>query len=134
MNLQYISGFFDADGSVTLCRKHKNENRSPQVSFHNTQLNILLEIQSFLKENYQLEGYISKKPAQKDTHLISYDLKYTGKSASNLSKILISIHPKKVHRLNTINKYYDNVTCKNGKYNESQLSKKLAFERLFFIL
>jgi len=134
MNINYISGFFDADGSVSLLRKHSNEHRSLQISFHNTQLIILESIKKFLMEKYQLKGYISKKSARKENHSDSYDLTYTFNNALKLSILLITIHPKKIHRLNTSMKYYRKVTSKNGKYNSKQLSKKLAFERLFFIV
>lgn len=132
MNINYISGFFDADGSITLTCKSKNEFKSPQISFHNTEISILQEIQNYLFLNYNIKGYISTKKPIKENHSIAYDLKYTGNNSKILSKLLISIHPKKRHRLNCINKYYNIVTKRNGKYNIKELSKKLAFERLFF--
>lgn len=133
MNLQYISGFFDADGSIALIRKHSNENKSLQISFHNTQRTILEQICNFLMTNHNLKGYISKKPAKKENHSDSYDLTYSFKSAIELANLIQSVHPKKIHRINTVLKYYNSVTSKNGRYSEKQLSRKLAFERLFFI-
>lgn len=134
MNLHYISGFFDADGSVMLISRTKGEFKSPTISFSNTKLEILELIQNFLLINHNLKGYISTKPSKSINHNIAYDLKYSGTYAKELSKLLISFHPMKIHRLKVINKYYNLVTNKNGKYNKEQLSKKLAFERLFFIL
>ena len=132
MNINYISGFFDADGSITLTSRSKGEFKSPQISFHNTELSILENIQNFLLINYNIKGHISTKLPTKENHNIAYDLKYNGNYSKELSKLLISIHPKKRHRLNSINKYYNIVTKRNGKYNIKELSKKLAFERLFF--
>ena len=132
MNIQYISGFFDADGSVTLSARKKGEFKSPQLSFSNTEYKLLKEIEKFLLQNYNIKGYISTKKQIKENHAIAYDLKYTGSYAKILSKILKLNHSKKLHRTNCINKYYNVVTKRNGKYNNNELSKKLAFERLFF--
>lgn len=134
MNLQYISGFFDADGSISLIRKHSNENKSLQISFHNTQRIILEQIYNFLLTNHNLKGYISKKSAKQENHSDSYDLVYTFKSAIKLANLINSYHPVKSHRINTVLKYYNSVTSRNGKYSEKQFSRKLAFERLFFII
>ena len=48
MNWEYISGFFDADGSISAISTHKNRNRTIQLSFHNTEKSILEDIQRFI--------------------------------------------------------------------------------------
>lgn len=131
--LNYISGFFDADGSISIIN-NKSKYKIPQISFHNTELIILENIQQYLYDNYNIKGYISKKPAKKINHKDSYDLKYVYNNAYNLCGILISFHPKKIHRINVINKFYKKVTPRNGKYSKSLKKRKLAFERLFFIV
>lgn len=134
MNLNYISGFFDADGSITLGKSLKtNKYKSIKIDFTNTELGLLHEIQKFLINNYQLKLYISTKPAKKENHSISYSLSCTGnQKCIKLCKLLDSHHPKKLHRINTILKYHDLVTVKNGKYKENEIIRKLAYERLFF--
>lgn len=134
MNLNYISGFFDADGSITMVKpSKKSKYKTLKIDFTNTYLNILEEIQLFLLNNYNIKGYLSKKPKRKENHNTSFSLSYTYNSAIDLSKLLKSFHPKKIHRLNTINKYFKNVTVRNGKYTKKQKFRKLAFERLFFL-
>lgn len=132
MNFTYISGFFDADGSISLLSIHKNEHKSIQVSFCNNELSILEAIQSFLHNEIQIKGAISRKKARKKTHADNYELKYTRNAALKLLENIQSNHPKKRHRIAVALQYYKGVTRRNGKYNERGLSKKEAFSRLFY--
>ena len=46
MTLQYISGFFDADGSITMCKDSKSDTyKTIKIDFTNTYITILKEIQ-----------------------------------------------------------------------------------------
>ena len=134
MNLHYISGFFDADGSITMCKNSKNDKyRAIKIDFTNTKLNILLEIQKFLLNNYDLKLSISTKPALKENHSIGYSLSLnSNQKCLKLCMLLNSFHPVKLHRINTILKYHNLVTKKNGKYSLNEINKRLAYERLFF--
>lgn len=134
MDLNYISGFFDADGSITLCKNNKlDKYKSIKIDFTNTQLELLKQIQEFLLDNYNLKLYISTKPSKKENHSISYALSCSGnQKCIKLCKLLKSYHLKKIHRINTILKYHNLVTIKNGKYKENEINRKLAYERLFF--
>lgn len=134
MTLDYISGFFDADGSITMCKNNKSDKyRSIKIDFTNTKLSILLDIQKFLLENYNLKLSISSKPAKKINHSIGYSLSLGGnQKCIELCKLINSIHPIKKHRINTILKYHNKVTVKNGKYSLFEIKRKLAYERLFF--
>ena len=134
MNLDYISGFFDADGCITMARGAKTDLfRAIKIDFTNTKLNILLEIQKFLLDNYGLKLSISTKPAKSEKHQVSYTLS----SASNrvcyrLCQLLTSYHPMKRHRIAVVLKYHNQVTKRNGKYNDREKVRRLAYERLFF--
>jgi len=134
MNLDYISGFFDADGSITLSKSSKNDTfKTLKMDFTNTKLDLLKSIQEYLFDNYNLKLYISTKPARKITHSISYSLSSSSnQKCIELCKLLKSHHPKKLHRINTVLKYHNVVTLRNGKYNDKQIKRKLAYERLFF--
>ena len=134
MNEDYISGFFDADGSITMSYNSKNDKfRTLKIDFTNIKLNILLDIQAFLLEKYNLHLYISTKPAKKENHSIAYTLSCaSNQQCYKLCTILKSIHPKKLHRINTILKYHNLVTKRNGKYKENEYTRRLAYERLFF--
>lgn len=134
MNLDYISGFFDADGSITLSKRSKNTPfKSISIDFTNTYINVLEEVKQFLETEYGLSGHIIEKPKKSLNHNTSYTLKYSYNNALELALLLNSHHPKKLHRINTVNKYYKEVTLRNGRYTDSQKARKLAFERLFFL-
>lgn len=133
MNWDYISGFFDADGSITLCRHKSTQYKSPQVTFHNTDKGIIESIQAFLKSE-GINSHISIKKAIKENHSISYDLKCAYNHAIKTCEYLQSIHAKKQYRIACINKFYKLVTPRNGKYSKHTEFRKQAFERLFFLV
>lgn len=58
MDFNYISGFFDADGSISLLSIHKNEYKSIQVSLCNNELSILESIRDFLYKAILIKGSI----------------------------------------------------------------------------
>ena len=134
INDSYISGFFDADGSITMAKNRKSDKyRTLKIDFTNTQLETLKEIQAYLLDKYNLKLFIITKPSKNSNWLESYTLT----SASNgtcykLCQIIKSHHPKKRHRINTVLKYHNLVTKRNGKYNEREHMRRLAYERLFF--
>ena len=134
MNIDYVSGFFDADGSITMSRlKSTDPYRTLKIDFTNTKLGILLEIQRFLLENHNLHLSISTKPAKKENHSTSYVLSTSSNRVCyTLCQLLDSHHPMKRHRINTILKYHNSAVNRNGKYNERQRARRLAYERLFF--
>lgn len=131
---EYISGFFDADGSISMGRASKNDPfKTIKIDFTNTQLSILLEIKQYLLEKYGIPTAISTKPAKSENHQVSYTLSASSNQRCfELCKIIKSRHPKKKHRINTILKYHNIVTKRNGKYSPREIQRKLAYERLFF--
>lgn len=134
MNISYISGFFDADGSITMCRQRASDPyKTLKIDFTNTKLEILLEVQRYLQEEYGLTLSITTKPPRKDTHSVSYVLSTSANRVCYiLCQLLQSEHPMKRHRINTVLKYHNLVVVRNGKYNERQKQRRLAYERLFF--
>ena len=124
MNKDYISGFFDADGYITITKRAKNEEETPVAGFTNTIKEILVSIQNFLYKEIGIKGHISLKKGNGLQISDSYDLKYTGFTyCILLGDYLSIIHPKKVKRflmLPTIKK----VTFRNGKYQAESLEKR----------
>ena len=131
MNWEYISGFFDADGSITLSSQIKSKNKTIQVSFHNNEREILESIQSFILEELEVKGHISLKKAKKDTHQDSYDLKYVYLNGLKVVNSITSIHPKKTHRIKIYNLIQEK-TKRNGKYTEEELLERKRLELEFF--
>ena len=134
INDYYISGFFDADGSITMSKSgHNNPFRTLKIDFTNTQLNTLKEIQRYLLDTYGLKLSISTKPSKRAQWAESYTLSTTANRVCyKLCEIIESHHPKKMHRINTVLKYHNSVIKRNGKYNERERVRRLAYERLFF--
>lgn len=130
MNWNYISGFFDADGSITFIKAHRNGMKTPQISFSNNEKDILIEIKDFIQKELDIKGFICKKVQGK---YINYELKYT-----YLPKIMLitnhmkSIHPKKKFRIHLIRTELINIIPRNGKYNNNILIKYNEFEKQFF--
>ena len=135
MTLQYISGFFDADGSIIMSKSSKNDTyKCIKIDFTNCYITILEEIQKYLLDKHSIKTYISKKPSRKENHNIGYSLSCnSNQECLKLCRLLDSHHPKKLHRINTVLKYHDAVTIRNGKYTDKQAIRKLAYERLFFL-
>lgn len=134
MNDSYISGFFDADGSITMSKSSKNDiYRTLKIDFTNTQLETLKEIQKYLLEVHKIKLYIVSKPPRNERQAESYTLSTcSNRICYRLCEIIQSHHPKKLHRINTILKYHNSVVKRNGKYNEREKMRRLAYERLFF--
>jgi hypothetical protein len=63
----YIAGLIDGEGTVTLCRKHRNENHQLAISISNTEIELL---------HYVLDaigaGKITRKRTTKRHHTPSY--------------------------------------------------------------
>lgn len=134
MSWDYISGFFDADGSVTMVSHGRGKEKTFQISFHNNELSILQSIQSFILSELSISGTISKKLKTKANHNTAYDLKYVylPKCFSIASKLSLK-HPKKKYRLSLI-KEIEAVTPRNGKYTQEIKNKREEIITKFFSL
>jgi len=133
MNWEYISGFFDADGSVTLSKLQKNKNKTVVISFHNNEKTILESIQEFILKETNVKGFITHKKQKKENHNDSYSLNYSYiPKVIELIKFMNVLHPKKKHRFEIIKKLKD-VTKRNGKYTEVELKNRYEIEELFWL-
>jgi hypothetical protein len=132
MNWNYISGFFDADGYITMSRPHKNQNKTVYVGFTNIEESILVEIKDFILNNIGVKGSISKKSARKENHSDSYDLKYLYNNALKVIEMIDTHHPKKSHRKNIVIEQYKKLTPRNGKYTDEIKEKREKMIESFF--
>lgn len=102
VNWSYISGFFDADGAVTLKSKTKFR---PSIQFYNTELSILEKIRDFIAYQANIEGVIYTDKLRKAHHSQSYTLTYGKyKDVLTLTQKINSHHAKKFHRFSVIYK------------------------------
>lgn len=131
MNWNYITGFFDADGSITAVVVGKGKNRTIQVSFHNNELTILEEIKKFILDDIGITGTICRKPAKKEAHHDAYELKYLYRNGLTVANKIASIHPKKKHRIKIYNLIQEK-TKRNGKYTSEELEERKELIIQFF--
>lgn len=132
MNWDYISGFFDADGSITFLSSHKGKPKTIVLYFTNTERIILEKIESFIRKETNCKGFISTKKAYKNNHKISYSLQYPylTKTLPILEKMKL-LHPNR-KRKSDLAFYLKTITPRNGKYTKEQLKLRNKFEKEFF--
>ena len=124
IDASYIAGLIDGEGTITLCRKHKNENRQLAVSISNTERELL---------EYVLQrvgaGKITGKKTTKSHHTPSFTYAiYNRQALSLLEQINVYLRTYKRQRSELILLKYLEVTPRNGKYNPERLVAKHTFE------
>ena len=134
MNWNYISGFFDADGYISMLKPNKNKNKTLYVGFTNVELDILNEIKTFIEFELGVKGTITKKTSNNENHSDSYELKYVYNNALKVIDNIDTHHPKKKHRKNIIIEQYSKLTPRNGKYTEEMKEKREKMVESFFSL
>lgn len=132
MNWYYISGFFDADGCICLTSRNKGKLKSIQITFHNVDYALLIDIKTFIEQTIDKKGVMLKRISKEEHYLQSYTLRYDNNAAIAVCEKLNSLHYKKQPKIALVLKYYKKVTKRNGKYTQREMTRKLAFERLFF--
>ena len=120
----YIAGLIDGEGTVTLTRKHRNENRQLSISISNTEKMLLDYV-----HGTDAAGKITRKRTTKACHTPSYAYAVYNRQALNL---LIQIQPYlqtyKARRAELIIRNYISLTPRNGKYSEEQRRARAEFE------
>ena len=103
MNWHYISGFVDADGSITLIKQKGRY--YPRIGFHNTCLEILVQIEKFIKLKLNINGTLTHYLPRTDEGEVQYTLTYSSyKSVLPILARLTLKHPKKMYRVRIIDK------------------------------
>lgn len=121
MNWSYISGFFDADGSIQLNRIHKNQLPTPVITFHNNEIRLLEEISKFIYKELKIRGSIVTK--KKKEYSSQFELRYVYyPKFLLLANVLTIKHPKKVNRIAFILRLRQ-FSKRNGKYSELELNE-----------
>jgi len=126
----YIAGLVDGEGTVTLTRKHKNEQRQLCLSISSTEKPLL----NFVKSATGV-GKITTKKVAKIHHSPSFTYAVYNRQALN---ILLQINPflisYKQARAQLILETYLEVTPRNGKYSKKLLARKDEFERAVLMM
>jgi hypothetical protein len=120
----YIAGLIDGEGTITLSKRHRNENRQLVISISNNEKVIL---------DYVLKvagvGILTKKRTYAEHHSINFAYRVSNRQAYNLlQKILPYLKSHKKDRAILILDKYLKLTPRNGKY-----TSQLELERANFI-
>ncbi len=120
----YIAGLIDGEGTITLTRKHRNENRQLAVCISNTERHLL----DFVLDTVGA-GKITGKRTTSTAHTPSFTYAIYNRQALRL---LEQIHPYlrtyKAKRCALILRDYLLLTPRNGKYSEEQIIERKRFE------
>lgn len=127
----YIAGLIDGEGTVTLSRKHKNENRQLAVSISNTEIALLDHVLLIIGA-----GKITAKKTQESHHTPSFTYAlYNRQALVLLEQIQPYLRTYKRQRSELILADYVRLTPRNGKYSEALKMARNEFEiRLLAIL
>jgi LAGLIDADG endonuclease len=121
----YIAGLIDGEGTITLTRKHKQENRQLGVTISSTEIGLL----QFVKSATGV-GKITNKKSGKILHAPSFAYAvYNRQALALLEQIQPYLKSYKKLRGRLILGEYLNLTPRNGKYSAELLAKKVEFER-----
>jgi len=121
----YIAGLIDGEGTVTLVRKHKGENRQLCVSISSTEKYLL----EFVR-HCAGTGKITSKRTTKRHHTPSFAYAVYNRHALELLKQTFPyMRSYKRGRAELILAEYLDVTPRNGKYSAELLDRKRDFER-----
>jgi len=120
----YLAGLIDGEGTITLTRKHRNENRQLAVTISNTEKALLVYVLHTIGA-----GKITGKRTSKTHHTPSLTYALYNRQAL---KLLEQIHPYlktyKNRRAKLILRDYLALTPRNGKYSESLRQARKRFE------
>lgn len=132
MNWSYITGFFDADGSISLLKMCRAQQKTIYLSFCNNDLSILNSIQRFIECELNIKGFIVHKKAREITHQDNFELRYThfNKCIAILECMDIQHLVKQYKKQIAIQLYQ--FSRRNGKYSPQILQKRHSLENLFF--
>lgn len=119
----YIAGLIDGEGTVTLTRKHRNENRQLCVSISSTERPML----EFVKHSMGV-GKITNKRTSKPIHSPSYTYAVYNRQALDLLRDALPwLKSYKRDRAELILQDYIRLTPRNGKYTRELQNHRQNF-------
>lgn len=123
-NAAYLAGIIDADGTITLTRKHINENRHAAVTISNCDHPLL----EFSKAAIGT-GKITSKRCTKAHHTPCYTYAiYNRQALLLLEQLSPFLRTYKKQRADMILKNYIRLTPRNGHYTAELKAERLVFE------
>ncbi|TLZ32316.1 MAG: hypothetical protein E6K20_02260 [Gammaproteobacteria bacterium] len=124
----YLAGIIDGEGTITLTRTHRGENRRPVVSISSTELSLLLYVRSVVGA-----GRITSKVRAQDHHSPAFAYTISSRQALTLlGRVWPYLRTYKAGRACLLVEEYVRVTPRNGRYTPHQRAARQAFEQRFF--
>ena len=124
----YVAGIIDGEGTITLTRTHRGENRRPVLSVSSTESPLLHYIQSIIGV-----GRITGKVCSRPHHSPSFTYVVSGRQALDvLGQVVAYLRTYKSARARLLLTEYVAVTPRNGRYTANQRAAREHFEHRFF--
>lgn len=126
----YVAGLVDADGSISLTRRHRNENRQLVLSISNTDFDLLRQVNTMVGA-----GRITKKRTYSRRHTPSGEFKIENRQALELiRKLAPHLLTYKALRAELALSDYVRLTPRNGRYTEDIAQERRKFVQEFLAL
>ena len=126
----YLAGLIDGEGSITLTRRHRQENRQLVVSISNTDFELLKQVKIMVGA-----GRITKKRTYKEHHKSSGEYRVENRQALEFVRQLAPyLLTYKAHRADLVLSDYVRLTPRNGFYTLDMVRKREEFVRKFLAL
>ncbi len=126
----YIAGLIDGEGTITLTRVHRNENRRLVVSISNNELALL----QFVREVVG-GGRITRKRTYNPRHAPSFTYQISSRQALELLRQTAPLLKSyKAARAHLAVADYVRLTPRNGKYGPELRTRRSEFEARFLAI
>jgi hypothetical protein len=120
----YVAGLVDGEGTITLSRKHADEQRQLAVTISSTEPSILEFVMSAVGA-----GKITRKAPARSNHAVGLTFALWNRQAlSLLTQVTPFLCSYKRQRAELVLRDYLRVTPRNGKYSELTKRQKREFE------
>ena len=120
----------DGEGTITLTRTHRRENRRPVVSISSTELALLQYVRSAIGA-----GRITNKMRVRRHHSPSFAYTlYSRQALSLLTQVSPYLRTYKSERARLLLEEYLLVTPRNGRYTAAQRAAREGLEERFFAI
>lgn len=126
----YIAGIIDGEGTISLSRRHRNDNRQLVISIASTERELLEYIQQVIGA-----GRITKKRVVSTKHTPSITYVIDNRQALSLLKqVAPYLRTYKAKRAELVLRDYLRLTPRNGKYSPNQQYNREVFIESFLKL
>lgn len=126
----YIAGLIDGEGTITLTRVHRNENRRLVVSISNNDLSLLRFVLEIVGA-----GRITTKRTYNPRHAPSFTYQISSRQALQLLRQMAPLlRSYKAARAKLALAEYVRLTPRNGKYAPELRARRAEFESKFLAI